>query len=164
MLNVEFQMSSVLAELSNSTFVTRHSTLLLLHFACACYLTGLCWIVQLVVYPQFARVSAEYFGAYHRFHIAWTSVAVAPVMVSEAVFATLILMKDWNDPLALVGISLLAVVWLNTFAQEVPTHEKLKAGHDLRTIRRLVVWNWPRTLAWTGRAVVGGMMVARNMA
>jgi hypothetical protein len=137
--------------------------ILVIHFATSCYMTGLCWLVQLVVYPQFARVGAERFAAYHRAHMAWTSAAVVPVMVTEAVLASLIFYWHPRDPLAIAGIALLAVVWINTFAQEVPTHEKLKAGHDLRVIRRLVVWNWPRTLAWTGRAVVGGWMILRNL-
>lgn len=143
----------------DSTFLISHSTLLLLHFATSCYMTGLCWLVQLVVYPQFARVGPEQFGAYHRSHMAWTSAAVVPVMVPEAIFAVLILVRDPQSVLAWVGVVLLAIVWANTFGQEVPRHEKLKAGFDAHHIKMLVRWNWPRTLAWTGRAVVGGLML-----
>jgi hypothetical protein len=124
-------------------------------------MTGLCWMVQMVVYPQFARVGAEQFAAYHRAHRAWTSVAVVGVMVAEAVLATLVLLNDRSDPLALLGIVLVGVVWINTFAQEVPVHQKLKRGFDLRQIRKLIAWNWVRTLAWTARAVVAGVMLGR---
>ncbi len=135
------------------------SIILMLHFGSACYLTGLCWLVQIVVYPQFARVGADQFGAYHRFHMAYTSIAVVPVMVTEAVLAILILVRDPQNPLAITSGVLLAIVWINTFAQEVPTHEKLKRGLDLPHIQRLIRWNWPRTLAWTARAVIAGIMV-----
>lgn len=139
------------------------STLLILHLAATCYLTGLCWMVQLVVYPQFARVGSEQFPDYHKAHMTWTTVAVVGVMIAEAVLATWILMHDRSDVLAMLGIILLGVIWINTFAQEVPIHHHLQRKHDLKKIRKLITWNWIRTVAWTARAAVAGWMVANAM-
>ena len=49
---------------------------------------------------------------------------------------------------------LVFVVWLSTFALQVPIHNRLKIRKDEILIRRLVVSNWIRTLAWSFKAVL----------
>ena len=53
-----------------------------------------------------------------------------------------------------ISLCLLAVVWISTFAVQVPLHRRLAEGYDAARHRRLVLSNWIRTLAWTARAVL----------
>ncbi|TFG39339.1 MAG: hypothetical protein E4H44_02270 [Candidatus Aminicenantes bacterium] len=54
----------------------------------------------------------------------------------------------WLMPLELVA--LLAAV---------PLHRRLDQRHDPLAIAQLVGWNWIRTAAWTGRALLLSWMV-----
>ena len=57
--------------------------------------------------------------------------------------------------LSLVGLALVAVIWGSTHFLQVPCHRRLaESGPDRATLRRLVVTNAIRTVAWTGRAAI----------
>jgi hypothetical protein len=55
---------------------------------------------------------------------------------------------------ALIGVGLLAIIWLSTAALQVPIHRRLLDGYDEAAVARLVRSNWVRTLAWTARAYI----------
>lgn len=119
-------------------------------------MTGLIWFVQVVHYPLFAEVGESRYREYHRSHMGRTTRVVAPVMMIELVTAVA---AFWLRPLNLsssfvvVGLVLLATIWLSTFLLQVPAHEKLAKGFESRTYRALVMGNWIRTAAWSGRAL-----------
>jgi len=56
---------------------------------------------------------------------------------------------------------LLAVALGSTVLLSVPLHSKMAVAHNDETGRRLVVTNWPRTIAWTARLVLCGVMLAQ---
>jgi hypothetical protein len=60
--------------------------------------------------------------------------------------------------LAFLGLALTAVIWISTFAVQVPLHRKLADGFDVHTHRVLVRSNWIRTVAWTMRAAIAVSM------
>ena len=62
--------------------------------------------------------------------------------------------------LAVVGIVLLGVVWVSTWALQVPAHGRLANGFDVGSHRRLVVSNWVRTLGWSARGALALVMLA----
>jgi hypothetical protein len=128
--------------------------LLLISFAAAWYMAGLCWFVQAVAYPQFGRVAAADFLAYHKAHTTFTTLVVLPPMFVELGTAVALLVRTPGDPLMQAGLALVAVAWANTFAQAVPAHHRLTRGHDADVIRRLVRVNWVRTFAWTARGLL----------
>jgi len=132
---------------------------LILNAASTWYCVGLIWFVQLVAYPQFARVSAGDWPAYHAAHMRFTTAVVAPVMFVELISAVWLVYTS-PSPLIWVGLGLLALVWINTFAMEVPLHNRLKKSHDSRLIRSLVLGNWIRTIAWTARGVLLAIILA----
>ena len=120
-------------------------------------MVGVIWFVQVVHYPLMARVSASEFAAYEREHQNRTTFVVAPTMLIEAVSAGLLLVvvpPGLGYILPAVGIALLALIWLSTFLVQVPLHTRLAGGFDAGLYRRLVVSNWLRTVAWTGRGVL----------
>ena len=64
-------------------------------------LCGVIWMVQLVVYPQFANVGAAQFANYHRFHSNRITLIVAPLMLGEIMGAAAMVMQA--TPLAAAG-------------------------------------------------------------
>jgi len=60
-----------------------------------------------------------------------------------------------------VNAVLLAVALGSTVLVSVPLHAKMAVAHDDETGRKLVVTNWPRTIAWTTRLALCGVMLAQ---
>ena len=131
--------------------------LLLTHAAATLFLVGLIWFVQIVHYPLMARVPVSGFAAYEHEHRNRTTFVVAPTMLIEALTAAMLLVvvpPSSGRILPAIGMALLAVNWLSTFLVQVPLHARLASGFDAAAHRRLVLSNWLRTLAWTGRGVL----------
>jgi hypothetical protein len=61
----------------------------------------------------------------------------------------------------MVGAVLLAVALGSTLFLSVPLHSKMATNPTADVGRRLVVTNWPRTIAWTLRAVVCVVMISQ---
>lgn len=136
--------------------------LLLVHLAATGLMTGLIWFVQVVHYPLFAAVPAEGFGAFERAHVARTGRLVGPIMLAEAAsVAGIMLLAPAGVPrwMAWAGLAMLAVVWISTFAVQVPLHQRLESGQDPDVIRRLVATNWVRTLVWSLRGALAAWML-----
>lgn len=138
--------------------------LLLIHAAATLFMTGLIWFVQIVHYPLFAEVGVAGFARYEQLHSARTTWVVAPVMLVElaAAAALLWLADSQTRPLAQAGAALVAVIWLSTFFLQVPRHAQLKAGFDASAHAALVSTNWIRTVAWSARAVLALVLLARR--
>jgi hypothetical protein len=138
-------------------------SLLIVHAAATWFMTGLIWFVQIVHYPLFAKVGALAFKEYEHDHQRKTTWVVAPVMLIEAAAASVLVMPVVgmaDAMLAWLGLALLAVVWLSTFLVQVPLHAALERAPSRETMDRLVLTNWVRTVAWTARAVVAGLMLS----
>jgi|GEM_PF-3772102 hypothetical protein len=80
--------------------VFRH--LLLAHFAATCAMTGVIWVVQLVIYPQFSTLGAEVFPRYHAQYTGLVTLVVGPLMILEIVTATLIFLQRQLCPLSII--------------------------------------------------------------
>lgn len=133
---------------------------LIVHAGTACFMAGLIWFVQIVHYPLMRMVAEGDFAAYQRAHQARVTRIVAPVMLVEAMATALILLAPGGgvtaDPLRWTAAMLLVVSLATTFGVMVPLHAKLAQGRtDGMVLARLVRMNWIRTIAWTGRAIVG---------
>ena len=137
--------------------------ILLFHLASTLAMVGLIWFVQVVHYPLMARVGAAEFCPYERHHQRRTTAVVAPLMLTEAGTAVLLL---WIRPSpvpftpCLTGLVILAVVWLSTYLWQVPIHRQLALEYSPSSIRRLVRSNWLRTAAWSARGVIVLWMAA----
>lgn len=140
--------------------------LLLIQFAGTLGMVGVIWMVQLVHYPLFASVGEEHFGGYERAHQWRISLVVIPLMLTE--LATAIAMLAYRPAgvpawAAYAGLTLVAAIWLSTFAIQAPLHGRLGAGFDARLHQWLVLSNWLRTVAWSARAGLLGWCVWRVM-
>ncbi len=120
----------------------------------AAAMTGIIWLVQLVVYPQFLNVRPADFSRYHQHHSFGIGCIVAPLMIVE------LILSGWSVwqldqhglrlPLA-VAASITLLLWLSTFLVQVPLHRQLEGGWSEPHIRILIRTNWIRTILWTGR-------------
>lgn len=139
-------------------WVLPDAALLLIHAAATWFLVGLIWMVQVVHYPLFAGVGTDGYAAYQRSHMSRITWVVAPAMFIE-LGAAVLLVLHVESPLAWTSVSLLGLVWLSTFAVQVPLHGKLAQAFDATTHRMLVVTNWARTLLWTSRGVIALLLL-----
>jgi hypothetical protein len=127
---------------------------MLIQVACAVYMTGVIWLIQLIHYPCFAWIETERFAQFHRRHTTAMGAIVGPVMVLEMVSAVglvwLSAENQWFWRANLVGV---LALWGATFLLSVPLHNELERGKNLVAIRKLVSTNWTRTALWSARTM-----------
>lgn len=120
-------------------------------------MVGLIWMVQVVHYPLFAKVSAENYVQYQQLHERYITPVVGVPMIVEIVTAILLLNylpKGVSPGWVWAALILLVIVWLSTAFLQVPCHSKLNISFDAEVHRRLVDTNWIRTICWTIRGVL----------
>ena len=147
------------------TTPTSLELLVLLANALATWLVcGVIWFVQLVHYPLFSRYDSQHFRAAMGEHQRGTSrVVLVPMLAESLTSLALLVFRPPEVPAWMPWAgALLDGVWgFSTALVQIPLHQKLsEAGFDAAVHRRLVMSNWVRTAAWTGRAVLCGTMLA----
>jgi hypothetical protein len=141
------------------------NAVLTIHAAATLFMTGLVWFVHVVHYPLFATVARagdDHWKAYEREHLRRARLLIPPIMLLEAASAAalpfLVETKGQNS-LAWLGLALLIVVHVSTFAGAVPMHKRLATGFDEPVHRRLMQFNLVRALAWTARSVIAVLLL-----
>ena len=137
--------------------------LLIALLAVSAFNTGLIWIVQLVHYPGFLRISPDAYASYQQFHMRAISFIVVPSMLTELLLSLAgLAMTDLNRSYLYWGAGIcLALVWAVTFFVSVPLHRSLTEGYDARGIQRLIDTNWWRTAGWSMRTILLGLLLLR---
>ncbi len=132
--------------------------LLLINFTATWFMAGVIWLIQIVHYPLFANVGSEHFADYEQAHQRLITPVVLPAMVIELATAiALVIYIPAGIPRwwMIVGVALVVLMWLSTFALQVPVHERFSVnGFDPGAHRWLVHSNWIRTVGWTMRAML----------
>ena len=138
--------------------------LILLQLVIAAMMTGVIWFVQLVSYPQFLQVAPDRFVAFHAHYTKAIAPVVAPLMIAElglALFAPWHFRKSALRWAVLFASALVVVLWLLTFAVQIPLHERLAVGWSRPLIGELIASNWLRTALWSLRlAILLGILYA----
>ncbi len=132
------------------------STILVIHAASTWAMAGLIWFIQLVHYPAYRQVNAD-FTAFQFRSPARTGLVVGPLMVTELGTALLLLWRNppgVASPALWIGAALIALCWASTLLLQVPIHLRLTIKRDDKTIERLLRTNWLRTIAWTIRGII----------
>ena len=124
-------------------------------------MTGLIWLIQMVSYPLLARVGPDRFADYEQAHCRRISFVVLPLMLTELVTSLALAIRvpvELSADEAQQGLRVAAVlavlIWVSTFALQVPAHHRLEAGFDQKTWQFLVRSNWIRTMLWTARSAI----------
>lgn len=135
---------------------------LLVNFVATAVMTGVIWFVQWVHYPLLAIVPVDRAIETAVEHQRRTGQVLALPMAAEGV-TTLWLLFSRPDAVSLVlpwvGAVLLAMALGSTVFLSVPLHSKMATNPTAEVGQRLVVTNWPRTLAWSARAIVCAAML-----
>ncbi len=130
----------------------------LAQLAVSAMLAGLCWTVQLAVYPHFSHLrraaGAEAFRDYHAAYTRAMGGVAGPLMVAELGLSLAVpAVAGWTAASA-AGLFLTVATWGWTFGVMVPRHGRLQAAAEEAEAGGLAGWNWPRTAAWTLRTGV----------
>ena len=124
---------------------------------------GEIWLVQLVVYPLFAKVGEAEYVAYHRFYSSRIPLPViVPGFASFLLTVPLIFFAPDPVPswMLLANFACGMVGLVVTVALEIPRHARLEnGGKQVKVIRELVRYNWPRALSITGSAFLTLLML-----
>lgn len=131
-----------------------------IHLAATWAIVGLVWCVQVLIYPQFHHFAVEKFRECHFRHCFRIALIVVPLMLVEAATAAWLLYDGVRSAPLIASIWLIPVVWLSTAVWQAPTHMQLLNGFDSPLVRRLILTNWVRTLAWTARGILVSVSVA----
>lgn len=138
------------------------NSILLANFVATCLMTGVIWFVQWVHYPLLAKVPVDRAVETAIDHQRRTGQVLAIPMAVEG-FTTLglLIIRPESVPIfwPWFGAVLLAVALGSTVFVSVPLHAKMATNPTADVGRRLVVTNWPRTIAWSLRAVVCSVMI-----
>jgi hypothetical protein len=136
--------------------------ILLANFVATCLMAGVIWFVQWVHYPLLAKVPVDRAVETASEHQRRTGQVLAIPMAVEG-FTTLGLLIIRPESVQIFwpwfGAVLLAVALGSTVFVSVPLHAKMATNPTSDVGRRLVVTNWPRTIAWSLRAVVCSVMI-----
>jgi hypothetical protein len=123
-------------------------------------LVVLIWLVQAIIYPGFRHLDAASFVAVHKKYEGVISIFVIPLMTAQLAIKVLDVYQEQQST-SLTSLALVLIIWAATFFLAVPCHRRLdEVGKDPRTIARLVLANWIRTLGWT--AILGLTLAARH--
>ncbi len=127
------------------------------------YVLGGIWFAQIVVYPLFGKVGEKEYIAYHKFYSSRIPLPViVPGFASFLLPIALVFLRPESVPLslALANVACALVGLFVTVALEIPRHARLeKGGKQEVVIRELILYNWPRTLAITGSALLTLLML-----
>ena len=124
-----------------------------LHALTAAYMTGIIWFVQIIHYPTLAPPAHGSFTERHHDYTRRMGWVVGPVMILEMALQ-LVQVYTAPGPRSVLLLALLLIIWISTFALQVPAHNQLSGGHDPALVHRLVRTNWIRTLGWTARSLI----------
>lgn len=75
----------------------------------------------------------------------------------------LYLLYHYVELLHFLNVGFLGVIALSTAIFQVPMHLKLRKQATERLIDKLILTNWIRTISWTARVVILGIMLSRSL-
>ena len=112
-------------------------------------LVVLIWIVQLIVYPSFNYYKTENLITWHRKYTSLMGYIVGPLMLLQ-LGITIYQATQLINPIILLNLLIISVIWISTFLQFIPIHNSISNGHvNKEMLIALVKKNWLRTILWT---------------
>ncbi|MFT6165867.1 MAG: hypothetical protein ACJASF_000550 [Vicingaceae bacterium] len=109
----------------------------------------LIWMVQLIIYPSFLYFSDKDLMKWHVPYTKRVTFIVAPIMfIQSGIIAYQIFNKfNW---LHLLSSIICGLLWLLTFFEAVPLHQKIDLGKEVKLAALMLVQiNKKRTALWT---------------
>ena len=148
-------------------------TVLVVHAGCVFAMTGILWLVQLLVYPTMAIVAGPNYSEYQAFHVTRITPVVGPTMLLELATAVALVLPGtvgveraswWSPAFAWGCLAATGAVFVATALWSVPRHNILAHGIDAAAHQALVSSNLVRTLVWSAHSVLCGVWLHRAIA
>ena len=112
-------------------------------------LVVLIWMVQLIIYPSFARYKNKDLLPWHRTYTKRLSAIVIPLMFTQ-IFAVAYQLYKSQEMYTCASAVLVVLVWILTFTQFVPLHNNISKDYKVAySVQKLIQRNWMRTALWT---------------
>jgi len=127
------------------------NTYLVLHIFACFFMTGVIWIVQILVYPNFRIVPPEAINQFHDHHSRQITRLVAPVMTLEFATGIILYLHDAGFGF-FVNLGSILALWGLTIIVSVPLHNKI-SKNTAAVIEKLIATNWARTIIWSARSI-----------
>lgn len=127
------------------------NVLLIAHFFSCWAMTGVIWVVQLLLYPNFKFVGESEFKNFHTHHTRRITWVVAPLMGVE-LFSAAGLFYYKQNQLFFWNLISIFCLWALTAFVNVPCHNRLVFNNSISK-SLLINRNWPRTMIWSLRSV-----------
>ena len=133
--------------------MVKMSAFYLTQLFCSFFMCGLIWLVQMVHYPSFSYVDEDKFTSFENFHTGRISMIVVPIMLIELISALALAILD-QGMITVVNLVIVLLIWLATFSFSVPCHVALSKSKNSKSIEKLVITNWLRTVFWTAKSIL----------
>ena len=112
-------------------------------------MVGVSLITQFVTYPSFKLIKSITFSEFHKSYTKKMLFIVAPVMILELISSLLLVIFDISDNHTEIGLLItLILIWLLTFFNIVPIHNKLTVNYNKDLNQKLIKFNGLRTILW----------------
>lgn len=122
----------------------------------------LIWMTQLIVYPSFTYMNSSDLLQWHPKYTQMITLIVMPLMLIQLATTAYQTYSQFNGSNS-IQLVLVLIIWLSTFFQAVPLHNKIAAGLDLATVSyQLVRVNWLRTILWSVLFIISITSYLRN--
>jgi len=133
----------------------------LTHLGSCLAMTGIIWLVQILIYPLLGQISEQQFIQIHNFQMKRITMLVAPLMLIEIFTASLLLYQIKTQTYLFNLISVL-MLWSYTFLVNVPAHKQLSYNNQ-KSKNYLILKNWPRTILWSLRSMLLLFLTLKSM-
>ena len=112
-------------------------------------MVGVSLITHFVTYPSFRLIKSSLFSEFHKSYTKKMLFIVAPVMILELISSLLLVIFDISDNHTEIGLLItLILIWLLTFFNIVPIHNKLTVNYNKDLNQKLIKLNGLRTILW----------------
>jgi hypothetical protein len=114
-------------------------------------MTGVIWLVQILVYPNFRLIPHSEFQSFHHFHTNRITWVVAPVMGVEMISGAWLCFTQ-TTAVYVCNFTSILILWILTAGVSVPCHNHLSRNPEASKAK-LIGSNWPRTGLWSLRSI-----------
>jgi hypothetical protein len=112
-------------------------------------MVGVSLITHFVTYPSFKLIKSSSFSEFHKSYTKKMLFIVAPVMILEFISSLLLVIFDKSDNNTEIGLLItLILIWLLTFFNIVPIHNKLTVNYNKDLNQKLIKLNGLRSILW----------------
>ncbi len=123
----------------------------------------LVWLVQFIIYPSFQYMEGNKLAIWHDKYQRLISYFVMPLMLSQLALTSYLLVSA-PELYHVLHFTLIIMIWLSTFFQAVPVHQKIARQEAINeNVPKLVKVNLLRSILWTVAFTISLILFIQNI-